>query len=682
MTKNSQLQEIEIVPGVMPPTDATASDIPCWTSAYGIRFDPNTGRPRKIGGYTSSMFDYNAVISGTIRTIYSAIVNQKVYTILGTQCNLYSLIGSRLVNITPSQASGTLAANSISTHFGTLANNPVNTTVGSKTISITDSSYSRYQVNDSYKLSGAATTNGISNTLLNTTHVVRSITPGSIVFSVTSAATTTGVGGGASVVRSDGLINVSSTNTVANGNRIRIANSSGAGGITASEINAEFIVRNATPSSFDVMTDGFSTSSVSASGGFLTTYYPQIACGNLNQGLGQGYGAGFYGVGLYGTALVSTTGITLPRIWFVDRYGDNLVMTPGNSSGVYTWDGSDAMAPILVSGAPTDINYSFVSDNILVTFGHDVENKIFSSDQGDITQWVASSSNQVFEDIIEGAGRFISHAPVDGYNLIFTSQQTYTMKYIGLPLIWQILPLDPNIGIIAPMARCSVNGIAYWMGQENFQMFRGGKVETIPSNFGVQSSIWRYVYDDINFSQASKIFAWHNEEFDEIWWHYPSTNSNECDKVARLNRKLLCWVPDVMNRTAGEYPDTNLTNPRTADMSSLYVQESGTDAAGTPLPFSATTKKYLSGKDTFVQTQFIPDFNMSGTVTIGVNAYNYPQSTVAMNSNNYSVTATTEKVPMQLNGRYYDYTFSGNELGQTFLMGQCLEEPQKGPTAP
>lgn len=683
MTKNSQFNEIDITPGVMPSTDATASDIPCWTKALHIRFDPTTGRVRKIGGWTSSAFNYNETILGTVRTIFSASINQKVYTILGTNSNLYSLIGSELDNITPLQTATIVASNSLATHYGTLTSNPIGTTLGSSTIVVTDADATRYQLGDDYTLSGATATNGILDTALNATHVIRNLTATTVTFFVAGTATSTGSGGGASVVRTDGLIRLTSAaHGQINSDRVKITGATTTGGIANTLINMEFILRNVTTNTFDFMTTGIATSAVTGGGGTGTHYQVQLVPGNLNQGVGQGYGAGLYGVSLYGTALVSSSGETFPQIWFCDRYGDNIIATPGNSSGVYTWDGNTAIAPVLISGAPDDVNYAFVSSNILVTFGHSSENQIFASDQGNITNWTASSSNQVFQVNVEGAGKLISHCPVDGGNLIFTETQTYQFDYIGLPLIWNISTLDSAIGIIAPMARVSVNGIAYWMGQNNFYLYRGGKAEVIPSNIGLESSCLRYVFDDLNFGQRFKIFAWYNEQFDEIWFHYPSSQSNECDRITRLNRKLVCWAPDMMDRTAAEYPTQNLSNPRTAYASSLYLQESGADADGTPLEWSATTKRYVSGADTAVQTQFVPDFNTNDTVNLEVRTYNYPQSSVAMNDNNYSIDPTTEKVPMQLNGRYYDYTFSGDALGQTFLMGQCFEEPQPGPRAP
>lgn len=683
MTLKAIFNPLEIVPGVMPSTDATPSDIPCWADTYHVRFDPTTGRLRKLGGWVSNTFDYGDTVTGTIRTVYSATINQKVYTVLGTQCYLYGLIGSSLTNITPVDTTATPAANSLATHYGTLTNNPIATVTGSNSVTVTDADAARYQVNDRYTLSGATTTNGVPNTELNATHVIRSIGSGTVTFRVATAASSTGSGGGASVVRKDGLIRVTSAaHGLSDGQRIKIDGAANTGGILAAEINLEFIIRNVATNTFDLMTGGTSSSSVTGGGGAGTEYYEPIACGNLNQGVGQGYGAGKYGVGLYGTALVSSTGETYPRIWFCDRFGDNIVMTPGNESGCYTWDGDTTVAPTLISGAPTDINYLFVSNNILVTFGHDVENKIFASDQGNYTEWTASSTNQVFEDVIEGAGRFISHCPVDGYNLIFTEQQTYTMKYIGGTAIWQILVLDPAIGLISPMARVSVSGIAYWMGQDNFYMFRGGKIEVMPCNFATESSVLRYVFKNKNYSQRYKFFAWYNEEFDEVWFHYCSANSNENDRVARFSRKLQCWVIDMMDRTAGEYPQVSLSNPRLANVSTFYTHEAGNDADGEAMAWYATTKKYTTGKETEIQTQLVPDNEMTGTAYIQARFYNYPQSAQAMNDNTYSFTSTTERIPVQLNGRFQDYTFSGEELGQSFLMGQWITEPQKGAPAP
>lgn len=686
MTKGSDFKEIDITPGVMPSTDATASDIPCWAFTYHCRFDSNTGRLRKLGGWMSNSFDYGNVMTGTIRTIYSATINQKVYTILGSNSELGGLIGSSLTNISPLKTTSVAVANSLTTYYMTLAANPISTTLGSNSVTVNDPNASRFRVNDVYSLGGATATGGVPIGDLNTAHVIRSIGVGTVTFRVATTATSTAAGGGASVVRSDGLLNVTSTaNGLSEGQRVKISGATAVGGISAPNINQEFIIRNVTINNFDVSTAGIATSQVIAGGGTGTVYFPQIEDGNLNQGIGQGYGAGLYGAGLYGTALVSTTGQTYPRIWFADRFGDNITLNAGNSSPVYIWNGSTAVAPSIIAGAPTDVNYAFVdqNSNIFVTLGSGTENRIFTSDQGVITQWVASSTNQVFDYTVQGAGRLISHAPVDGYNLLFTEEQTYTMKYIGIQAgVYQIQNLDPEIGLIAPMARVSVNGIAYWWGQENFYLFRGGKIEVIPSNFSSESTILRYVFDNFNYSQRFKIFAWYNQKYDEIWFHYPSANSNECNMVARVNRKLGCWMPDQLPRTAGEYPQQNLSNPRLANGSTLYTHEAGANDDGVAMSWMALTKKFVSGKDTVVQTQIVPDSIMTGNIDVEHRTYLYPQSTIPMQDKHYTVAGDTQKVPVTQNGRYWDYTISGSDLDQTFLMGQWYEQPQQGATAP
>ena len=334
----------------------------------------------------------------------------------------------------------------------------------------------------------------------------------------------------------------------------------------------------------------------------------------------------------------------------------------------------------MITNAPTAINYAFTSDNIIVTFGAGgIENRIYSSDNTDITVWTSSSTNQVFDDNIEGAGRLVSHCPVEDYNLIFTNYKTYKFRYIGLPFIWEITPIDENIGIIGAMARCSAKGIAYWMGDQNFYMYRGGTVEIIPANTQPQSTILNYVFQNLNQGQKSKCFAWYNKNFNEVWFHYPSASSNECDRIARVNLLDYTWTPDTMARTCAEYPNITQINPRLINVGTFYKHEVGYDADGVAMPWSLKTNLRLYGKETANQVRIIPDTNHIGNVTVTMNAYLFPQSPTPLTSTPYTVTPTTEKIESQKNARFYDLTFSGNSLGQFWQMGQWYEEAQAGP---
>lgn len=681
-TTVSQLAPIACLPGVQPSTDNTPLATKHWTFSDKIRFV--NGFPQKIGGWTLSTILSGETILGAARMLFSAILAGRVQTVVGTDEKLYGLRGSRLTNITPLQTSTTAIANSLATLFGTLANNPVSVTNGSATITISDTSASRFKINDTVTLAGATTTGGVPDTEINAAHVIRSIGANSYTVRVATAATSTTSGGGAAVERSCGMLRVTAaSHGQLDGDRVKITGAADTGGILAAEINLEFIIRNVAAGTFDVMTDGTATSSVSAAGGAGTLYQKEIADGRRDASFGQGYGMGLYGAGLYGVSKTSTQGIQFPRIWFGDVFGDEIILTPGNQTGLYNWDGSTVAAPELVTNAPTAINYAFVSNSIVVTFGAGaVENKIKTSDQGALTVWTASSTNQVFEDNIEGAGRLLSHAPVGGLNLIFSENRTYTFRYIGLPLVWEIKLKDPSIGIIAPNARCVVNDTAFWMDTRNFYLWRGGNVEVIPANSQEQSTILRYVFDNLNFPQKSKNFAWYNKDFNEVWFHYVRASENDPGGVARVCLTDYTWTPDTMDRLAAEYPNALLGNPRLTapdgDDSIIYKHESGADDDTAALPFEITTNLRTSGADSTVQVGFIPDSIMDGSISLTLQAKQFPQSPNLTFNETYAVTDELERQAITVSGRYWDYTLSGEALGQAWRMGAWQEYVQKG----
>lgn len=677
-TTLSKYFDVDIVPGVSPDTDATKSQTPHWTNSDKIRFVK--GKPQKIGGWEKITMN-GPPITGCVRTIFSSFISQKLYTLLGADTGLYALLGSSLSNITPLDPSTIAIPNSLSTHYDTLGSDPVSTTIGSDEIIISDSEASLFEAGDNYTLSGSTSVGGVPDGEINTTHMIRRIDDlnNLITLRVTTSATSTTTGGGGSVVRSSGLLTVDDTaHGQTNNDRVSFSLATDTGGILASEINVEHNIRNVQDNTFDILTSGLATSSVSGGGGAATTYLQQIADGECDEGSGQGYGMSFYGNGLYGTALVSDNGLRYPQIWFLDRFGNNIVGTPGNAAEVYTWDGSLLTAPTVIANAPTDVNYSFVSDNILITFGADsIGNRIKASDQNNITQWTSSSTNQVFTDDIEGAGLLRSHVSLNGTNLIFTNNQCYTFRYIGLPLVWEIRFKD-NIGIIGPLARVVVKGVAYWMGENNFYQWRGGNVEVISSNTSTESTILNYVFKNINRGQLSKCFAWYNTRYDEIWFHYPSDGSQEVDRVARYHVTNKHWEPDTFDRLAAEYPNINSKFPRLIDSNSdLFRHEIGNDDDTAAMPWTLTTNMRDFGTNNKLQPIIIPDSIQSGDITFTAKSFSYPQSPSAKNTQNLTITPTTSFLPLGVDGRFFEYTFSGEELGQQWIMGKWQESVQQ-----
>lgn len=680
-TKASDLQPLQITVGVQPDTDRTPFSTPHY--AFSDKIRSFRGIMQKIGGWRNFPFSNGAVIEGIARSLYSAFIDNGAKSLIGTNDKLYSLIGQDLTNITPLNTDTTAIANSLATDFGTLASNPIATHINSTTITVIDANAPKYANGDDYTLSGATAVGGVGTGALNAVHVIRSTTATTVSFITATTATSTATGGG-SVVRKTGRMTVTAAaHGMANGDRVLIQGAADTGGILAVDINLEFIIRNITTNTFDIFTTGTATSSVSGGGGASTTYQSEIPTGAVDVSFGQGYGGGKYGAGLYGVSKTFVNGLVYPRIWFFDRFADTALMTPGNQTGIYQWQGDTAAAPVLVENAPTEVNYIFVSDNILVTLGAGgTLNRIFSSDQGDPTNWTGSSTNQVFDDDVEGAGQLITHISANGVNLIFTPTQTYLFSYIGIPDIWNIQLLDNSIGIIGPMARVSVNNIAYWMGPENFYRWTGGNVEIVPANTQDQCTMLNYVFQNINSAQAYKSFGWYNRIFNEIWFHYPSAGSSECDRVARVSLSDNSWVPDTFDRSCAEYPSNIFGNPRLiSEEGTFYVHEFGTDADGEAMAWQLESNLRFNGKKNGLISGFLPDQIMQDGATARLRTWLYPQAPRTMFDETFTfpdAMNNSGQIPVQVGGRFWKYDWAGAALGQEFIMGQWMEFIQPG----
>ena len=78
-------------------------------------------------------------------------------------------------------------------------------------------------------------------------------------------------------------------------------------------------------------------------------------------------------------------------------------------------------------------------------------------------------------------------------------------------------------GLIAPHGSVEMDGIAHWMGNEHFYSYNGVVTP-------MACDVHKYVFDDINRGQASKVFGGVNKAYREMIWFYPSAASIECDR--------------------------------------------------------------------------------------------------------------------------------------------------------
>ena len=664
--------------GVQPSTDATNQQSQHWVYADKIRFVD--GRPEKIGGYDTISFDNSRTIEGCILGLFSIKIGNNIWRIICTDKKVYILLGTELTNLTPLVVSTTaLPSNPVNTFSPTLGSNPIATTSGSKDIVITETGHIREE-GDSITLAGATTTNGIPNSEINDTHLIRSTTTNTYTLTMPStSATSTGSGGGGSITVAGLVVQITDTgHGFVDGDRVKLALLTATGGVPAANLNQEHIIRNSQTNTYDILVPTEATSTATG-GGANGTRQGEIADGECDASFGRGYGMGKYGVGLYGVSKTSTNLLTLPRVWNFARFGNLALLGEGNNGNIYSWDGDDDFVPAIITNAPTG-DYVFVDKNIIVVLNaNGVDGRIKWGDQGELTDWTPTEENFAGEDDIEGADKFVSHVNVRGVNILWTATQTYTFRYIDRPLVWATQQIDPRVGIIGQNARTTYKGIAYWMDKDDFYFYNGGIVQPMRGNgdFG-QNTVKHYVYNDINLDQGSKFFAWVNKQYHEVWFHYCSSGSTSCDRVARYNTQENTWTIDTWDRSSAEHPVALSQFPFMGDENSMvYRHERGVDADTSPLAWELHEPfRYFDG-DYVQMVGILPDSIQTGDITMDIYTKGYPQSTEVLSATE-TVTPTTEQISFSSQGRFIQNRYSQSVLGGNFRAGNWLEKLQRG----
>jgi hypothetical protein len=257
------------------------------------------------------------------------------------------------------------------------------------------------------------------------------------------------------------------------------------------------------------------------------------------------------------------------------------------------------------------------------------------------------------------------------------------------------------------------------MGIDKFYVYNG-TMQTLPS------AMRKYVYENINISQAYQCFAGVNEGFSEIWWFYCSAASSSIDSYVIYDYLSQSWAYGNTNGMAAQnsagyvaartawtgshlrsYP---LSSGYTSDGKNngiLIYQENGVDDGTTTFPnyVPAGSSGGATAIDAYIQSsdvdisdgdkygfawRMIPDitFNSSTADTPSVTmtlwprqnpgslyTVNVPAPTV-QSAQNYSITTPyygtqqfTQQVNLRVRGRQMAFRVSSNTLGVAWQVG-------------
>jgi len=478
---------------------------------------------------------------------------------------------------------------------------------------------------------------------------------------------------------------------------------SGATAVGGLTLNGEYqIVTVPSGNTFTITAASVATSG--ATGGGSVTMAFQINIGLDTTVYGNGWGAGTWGgvsysgaasTGWGSAASVTAAGSQL-RLWSNDNYGQDLVINVYDGA-IYYWSNASGVTTraVLMSSVVGAADVPAVSRQIItsnqdqkvIAFGctdyvSGVQDRLLIrwSDTADPFVWTPLETNSAGGIRIPTGVEFMSALETKQEILVWSDTALHSLKYIGAPYEYGI----DRIGLTTlagTNAIAAANDFVYWMGANGFFSYNG-RISPLPC------PIKDYIFNNINFSQAEKIYGGSNMSYNEVWWFYPSANSEENDRFAAYNYAESVWFYGTIVRTC--WIDRSLEDfPRaTSTDGYIYFHEYGQDDGSTNPP-SAISAYIESGPveigqgDSFgFVWRMIPDVSFRNSSSVAPKVYmtllaqefpgadfNQEKANGVTLSSTVPIDQFTEQVYPRLRGRALTYRISSEDVGVAWRMG-------------
>jgi len=482
------------------------------------------------------------------------------------------------------------------------------------------------------------------------------------------------------------------------GNYVTFSGAASLGGnLTAAVLNQNYLIKTVNTSTkiYTITSLVAATAGDSAKGGATVTAKYDIDVGPVINVIGYGWGAGVWSRGGWGSGSLMPV-VTKQRDWFFDNFDNDLVANIRNGAPYYwTLDQtytSRAVPLSSISGAsavPTQVTQLLVSqgDKHLLALGATPYGGgafdpllIRWSNQDEPANFTPAVTNSAGFIRIARGDQIIRGIPTRQEILIFTSATLNSLQFLGTTDVFGLQELSDNISIASPRAVTTVSSNAFWMGKDKFYTY-SGRVDTLPC------TLRNHVFENINYDQLDQVVCGTNEQWNEIWWHYPTANSPTNNAYVIYNHFDKIWYYGSMNRTA--WNDSPLREyPQAAggveDAQIVYNHELGVDDNLLPMASYIQSSDFdiVDGEQFLLIKRIIPDVSFDGSnmianptpsVLITMKPRNFPGSdystSPASNVIETSVDIYTNQVFLRARARQMGFKISSSDIGVQWQLG-------------
>jgi hypothetical protein len=464
------------------------------------------------------------------------------------------------------------------------------------------------------------------------------------------------------------------------------------GGIPQTEFNAEFEITSVTDAdNFKITLTTAATSSTTGGGTTIVAAF-QINIGNDIAAIGYGWGAGGWGRLGWGSGALTPV-VDIQRDWFFNNFDNDLAMNIRNGA-IYYWTynssfntratllSATTIGGIAPSDVPSEATQILVSQNDkhLLAFGATP----YGGGQFDplLIRWSTQNQPNVWTPLVTNSAGFlrvsrgsqiVCAVATRQEILVYTEGTLSSLQFLGTTDVFGLQELSDNISILSPRSVTTVNNTAYWMGHDKFYAY-GGRVETLPC------TLRNHVFTNLNYEQADQIICGTNEGWNEIWWFYPTANSQVNDAYVVYNHLEKIWYYGTISRTA--WSDSSLREyPQAVGGYSIYDHERGTNDDVLPMTSYISSSDFdLVDGDQFILTKrIIPDISFTGStatapeVTMYIRPRNFPGSAYT-NTDSAAVIETsvdiyTDQIFMRARARQMAIEIESSNLNVQWQLG-------------
>jgi len=470
---------------------------------------------------------------------------------------------------------------------------------------------------------------------------------------------------------------------------------------------------------FTITQSTAATGTVATGGSIDVKPYEQV--GPAAQSYGYGWGTDTWGTGGWGDASSANDVSLEPGLWSLSNFGQVLIATIANGK-TFTWNSGDASrlttrastttAGFETTNNPTASRVTLVSPTTrhLIHLGTETtigdtstQDDMFIrfSDQENINLYAPTAINTAGTQRLQDGTKIIGSLKAKEVILIWTDNALYTMKFVGSPFTFGFEQVGTNCGLIGKNAAVEIDGVAFWMSNNGFFMYDG----TVKS---MSCSVEDYVYDQADTTKGQQIYAGLNNQFTEVTWYYPSTNSEYNDQYVIYNYgegsgKQIpegVWYIGTEARTtwidASVYPKPFATKFNSSDTGTfpvivgesglgqtvLFEHEVGTDQVnpdGSTTTVTSFVKSYdfdlqaegTAGEVFLAVRRFVPDFkDLQGNAKVTLAVKRYPQQSDTVTSlSPFTITTSTNKKDTRARGRFVNIKIENDSSSESWRFG-------------